>query len=159
MNRIIGFFLIILVSSGCNENKTDFRREAAIFNGTTLKKTESFDGTVLRKEDLLIYKYVSGQDSSKTISIKFDKTSDKLFFGTDEYEKVSGRKITEQGLSNDNFDFFELKNPYADGTGPILFNQEYGLLAISNVFGPTIILLKNKEDKEIRERILSKLHE
>ena len=159
MKRIIGFLSIILILSGCDKNETDFQREASIFNGTTLRKTENFDGTIIKKGNSLIYKYVSQQDSSKTIAIKFDKNSGKLYFGTEEYEKVSGLKITEQDLSSNNFDFFNLKNPYADATGPILFNQDYGLLAINNEFGPTIILLKNKEDKETRERILSELHE
>ena len=150
---------MILILSGCDKNKTDFQREASIFNGITLKQTENFDGIILKKENVSIYKYRSQQDSSKTIVLKFDKTSERLFFGMDEYQKMSGRKINELELSSDNFDFFELENPYTDGTGPILFNQEYGLLAINNVFGPTIIFLTNKVDKEIRKRILIELHE
>ncbi len=159
MTRIIGFLLIILIFSSCDKNETVFQREALIFNGITLKKTENFNGTILKKENLLIYKYISQQDSSKSIVVEFDKTTEKLFLGMDEYQKVKERKIKEHNLSNDNFDFFELENPHADGTGPILFNQEYGLLAINNVFGPTIIILKNKKDEEIGNRILKNLNE
>ncbi len=159
MTRLIGFLFIILILSSCDENKPEFQRAASIFNGITFRKTENFDGTIIKKENSIIFKYVSQQDSSKTIEVKFDKNSEKLFFGIDEYQKISERKINEQDLSTLNFDFFELENPYTDGTGPIVFNQEYGLLAINNVFGPTIILLKNKEDKEIEKRILKKLNE
>lgn len=159
MKRTIGFLLLILILSGCDKNETDFQREASIFNGTTLRKTENFDGTIIKKGNSLIYKYVSQQDSSKTIVVKFNKASDKLFFGMDEYQKVSDLKIIEQDLSSDNFDFFDLKNSYPDATGPILFNEKYGLLAIYNVYGPTIILLKNKKNKEIENRILKKLNE
>jgi len=159
MTRLIGFLFIILILSSCDEKKTAFQREASIFNGTTLRITENFNAQIIKKENSLIYKYVSQQDSSKTIDIKFDKTSGKLFFGMDEYQKVSERKINEHNLSSDNFDFFNLENSYPDATGPILFNEKYGLLAIYNVNGPTIILLKNIEDKEIANRILRKLNE
>jgi|SRR5690554_1214152 len=157
--RIIGILLITIILSGCDKKNTDFQREATIFNGITLMKIENFNGTILKKENFLIYKYVSQEDSSKTISVKFDKSSERLFFGTEEYQKVKGRKINEQNLSEDTFDFFDLENSYADATGPILFNTEYGLLAINNVFGPTIIFLKNKEDAEIKKRILKELRE
>lgn len=159
MKRLIGFLLIILFSSSCDKNKSNFQREASIFNGTTLRKIENFNGTITKKENSLIYKYVSQQDSSKTIVVKFDKISKKLYFGMDEYQKGSNRKINEQYLSSDNFDFFDLDNSYPDATGPILFNEEYGLLAIYNVYGPTIILLKNKKDSEIVSRILKMLNE
>ena len=157
MKRTIGFLSLILILSGCDKNETDFQREASIFNGTTLRKIENFEGTIKKKGNSLIYKYVSQQDSSKTIEVKFNKASGQLFFGMDEYQKVIDRKVIEQDLSSDNFDFFDLENSYPDATGPILFNEKYGLLAIYNVYGPTIILLKNKQDKEIRKRILNEL--
>ena len=51
-----------------------------------------------------------------------------------------------------------MENPVTDGTGPILFNEKYGLLAINNVFGPTIIFLE-KIDKKLTEQIIDKLRE
>ena len=159
MKKIIGFLLIILILSACDENETNFQREASIFNGLTLMKTENFDGIIAKKGDSLIYKYVSQIDSSKTIEVKFDKISERLFFGMNNYQKVNERKINEQVLSSNNFDFFEIENPYADATGPIVFNQKYGLLAINNSYGPTIIFLKNKNGSKIGNRILNKLNE
>lgn len=158
MKRIISFLFIILFLSGCDKNKAAFQREGSIFNGETLMKTENFDGIILEKEKFLVYKYISQKDSSKTITVKFDKTSERMFFGPDEYQKVVGRKINEQSLSKYDFEFFELVDPSIDGTGPILFNPDYGLLAINNVFGPTIILLKSKEDEEIKMGVLKELH-
>ncbi|MRT18105.1 hypothetical protein F3C99_14255 [Vitellibacter sp. q18] len=155
MKKIIGFLLLLLILSGCDKNETNFQREVSIFNGTILIRNENFNGTITKKENSLIYKYVSQQDSSKTIVVKFDKTSGKLFFAMDEYQKVSERNINEHNLSSENFYYFDLENSYPDATGPILFNEKYGLLAIYNVYGPTIILLKNKEDKKIANRILN----
>ena len=43
-----------------------------------------------------------------------------------------------------------------DGTGPLLFNQEYGLLGIYNSFGPRIIFLKDS-DKELSSQVLKAL--
>jgi len=51
-----------------------------------------------------------------------------------------------------------LENPVTDGTGPILFNSKYGILAINNVFGPTIIFL-DKKDNILTEQIIGKLNE
>ncbi|WP_408040220.1 hypothetical protein [Tenacibaculum amylolyticum] len=56
------------------------------------------------------------------------------------------------------FEFYELANPVSDGTGPILFNSDYGLLAINNVYGPTLIFLDKKHNK-LTEQILTKLNE
>ena len=38
-----------------------------------------------------------------------------------------------------------MENPETAGTGPILFNEKYGLLAINNVFGDTKGTIKQLE--------------
>jgi len=156
LNKII-FFIIVLILSGCNEKNKSFQRKASIFNGITLLKTEKFDGTISKKENYFIYKYISQQDSSKTISVKFNKVSNDLYFGSEEFGRKNKRVFTEPNLSKNDFALYDLKDPYPDGTGPILFNQEYGLLAIYNTFGPTIIFLSDKEDKNLKERVLKVL--
>lgn len=156
MKKII-LFLILLSLSGCDENVKSFQRKASIFNGETLIKTEKFEGTISKKDNFFIYKYTSQQDSSKIISIKFDKTSNDLYFGLEEFGRTNERVFVEKALSKNDFVLYDLKDPYPDGTGPILFNQEYGLLAIYNTLGPAIIFLSNKKDKNLEYRILNEL--
>ena len=50
-----------------------------------------------------------------------------------------------------------MENYVDDGTGPILFNPKYGLLAINNVYGPTIVFL-NKKNNILIEQIINKLN-
>lgn len=154
----MGFIFIIFFVISC-VNKKDSLREVSIYYGSELNKTETFKRSVSKNKNLLIYRYESQKDSSKVITIRYDKSSKELMSMTDNFIKTKGQNIKEQSISNEEFSFFISKNSNADSTGPIIFNQDYGLLAINNSFGPTIIFLRNKKDKEIRNRIFKKLTE
>lgn len=56
------------------------------------------------------------------------------------------------------FDYYETLDYADDATGPILFSEKYGLLAINNVYGPTIIFLDKRNDY-LTEYIIDKLNE
>ena len=111
-----------------------------------------------KKGDTLNYKYINEIDSTKIINIKKIENSDFLFFGFEKFTNSNRKSFQNQKLNNLEFEYYDLENPVIDGTGPILFNSEYGLLAINNVFGPTIIFLE-KKDNNLTELIIDKLYE
>ncbi len=131
-------------------------REASIHFGKD-PKNEKFMLTFYKKGDTLNYRYVSEMDSSKTITIEKIENSNFLFFD-DKYIASNKKSFRNNKLNDLEFEYYDLENPVIDGTGPILFNSEYGLLAINNVFGPTIIFL-DKKDNNLAELIIEKLNE
>ncbi|MDT0648435.1 hypothetical protein RM545_17240, partial [Zunongwangia sp. F260] len=157
MKRVIKFILVIVFFSNCSnssDNRT-FERTAVIYNGFEEKREEKFTANVGSKINL-IYKYVSQTDSTKTVSIKVGEDS-QLYFEPFEFIRSDRNGLKAENLSDDLFHYYELKDPVTDGTGPILFNEDYGLLAIYNVYGPTIIFL-NDETLEMKNQILDSLN-
>ena len=76
----------------------------------------------------------------------------------EEFIQEKRNPISFQEIPDINFHFYEMKDPVIDGTGPILFNNQYGILGIYNGFGPRIIFLKNS-DKELSLKVLKALQE
>ncbi|GAA3642237.1 hypothetical protein [Flavivirga jejuensis] len=141
MKKLITSILIFTLCLGCSDEKTEWQieRNAIIFFGCKLKN-EKFTLSFKQTNKSLNYEYVNEIDSSKTIFIKKLKDSNSLLFGGEKFiktDKEPFRNLMFQGLE---FDFYDLENPVSDGTGPIIFNSKFGLLAIKNVFGPTIII-------------------
>lgn len=158
MKKLLGL-LVILFIIGCDTSENEFLREGLTYYGTELKKSESFTGTVLKKENLLIYKYKSQKDTSKVITIRYDIRSKKLLSLTDKFIVDNRPSLNQQNFYNQEFDIYISENPSEDATSPIIFNREYGLIGIYNSFGPTIIFLKNKNDTINRNLIFQKLNE
>ena len=159
MRNILKSILIITICLGCSEKKTEWKSEmnATIFLGPE-PKDEKFNLTFNKTDKSLNYKYVNQIDTSKTILIKKIIKSDTLIFGFERFLQTDKEPFRNEKLEDFEFEFYELGNPVMDGTGPILFSSDYGLLGVNNVFGPTIIFLDIK-DHELTEQILTALNE
>ncbi|WP_146105155.1 hypothetical protein [Nonlabens arenilitoris] len=130
---------------------------ATIFFGSE-SKNEKFNLTFNKTKNSLNYKYVNQIDTSKTIFIKKIIQSDSLLFGFDKFVKTSKKPFTNDELQGLEFDYYDTLDYADDATGPILFSEKYGLLAINNVYGPTIIFLDKKNDY-LTEHIIDNLNE
>tara|TARA_R110002012_G_scaffold179482_1_gene345113 strand:- start:508 stop:963 length:456 start_codon:yes stop_codon:yes gene_type:complete len=151
--------LTLTICFGCSEKNTEWKSEknATIFFGSKTK-IEKFTLTFNKTDKSLDYKYVNQIDTSKTISIRKSIDSDSLLFGFEKFKKTNKEPFKNNKFNGLEFDYYDLVNPVADGTGPILFNSKYGILAINNVFGPTIIFL-DKKDNILTEQIINKMNE
>lgn len=130
---------------------------ATIFFGAE-PKNEKFNLTFKKTENTLNFKYVNQIDTTKTIAINKIIDADTLLFGFDKFVKTSKKPFTNDELQGLEFDYYETLDYADDATGPILFSEKYGLLAINNVYGPTIIFLDKKNDY-LTEYIIDKLNE
>ncbi|GGD14724.1 hypothetical protein [Hyunsoonleella pacifica] len=148
-----------MLCNNCSEKNVERKTEmdAIILYGAELRE-ERFISTFTRNGDSLNYKYVNRIDSSKVISIRKIKDSNFLFFGFEKFISINKRPFISKKLDNLKFGFYNLESPVVDGTGPILYNEDYGLLAVNNVYGPTIIFLKEEDDVLI-EKIINKLND
>ncbi|WP_108805586.1 hypothetical protein [Aquimarina sp. Aq107] len=159
MRKILTYILLLTICFGCFEKKTEWKTErSAIIFFSSEPKNETFTLTFKKNENSLIYQYVSHIDTSKTIFIKKTLESNFILFGSEKFIKTDKKPFKNEKLNDLEFEFYNIENPITDGTGPILFNPTYGLLAINNVFGPTIIFLDEKNDT-ITQQIITKLNE
>ena len=105
---------------------------ATIFFGAEPKK-EKFNLTFKKTQNTLNFKYVNQIDTTKTIAINKIIDADTLLFGFDKFAKTSKKPFTNDELQGLEFDYYETLDYADDATGPILFSEKYGLLAINNV--------------------------
>ncbi len=159
MRKLFTYILVIFICFSCSEKNTEWTstRNSTIFFGSEPKK-EEFKLTFNKTDKSLNYKYVSQIDTSKTIFIKQLADSDTLLFGHEKFIKTDKKPFRDNKFHDIEFDFYDLENPVTDGTGPVLFNSKYGLLAINNIYGPTIIFLEEKDDA-LTEQIIAELNE
>ncbi|MCL8009565.1 hypothetical protein [Gelidibacter japonicus] len=159
MRKLKYYILTIFISLSCSEKNPEWKaeREASIHFGGE-PKNENFVLSFHRKGDTLIYNYVGKIDSTKTINIQKVENSNILFFGFGKFIESNRKSFRNQKLKDLEFKYYHLENPGTHGTGPILFNSEYGLLAINNVYGPTIVFLEVK-DNNLTEMIINNLNE
>jgi len=155
LKKIFAFILTFTICFGCTEKKSEIN--ASIFFGTD-PKNEKFNLTFNKTEKSLNYKYINQIDTTKTISIRKIINSDSLRFGYQKFLKTDRKSFRNEKLNDLEFEFYEMVKPVTDGTGPILFNSHYGLLAIKNGLGPTIIFLDNK-DITLAQQIIDNLNE
>ncbi|CAL2078583.1 hypothetical protein [Tenacibaculum sp. 190524A05c] len=159
MRNLSAYILILTICFGCSDKNSEWKSEmnAIIFFGAE-PKNEKFNLTFNKTENTLNFKYVNQIDTTKTIAINKIIDADTLLFGFDKFVKISKKTFINDELQGLEFDYYEKLDYVDDATGPILFNEKYGLLAINNVYGPTIIFLDKKNDC-LTEYIINNLNE
>ena len=159
MRNLLTYILIFTICFGCSNKNSEWKSEmnATIFFGAE-PKNEKFNLTFKKKGNKLNFKYVNKIDTTKTIAINKIIDTDTLLFGFDKFVKTSKKPFTNDELQELEFDYYDTLDYADDATGPILFNEKYGLLGINNVYGPTIIFLDKKNDY-LTEYIIDKLNE
>jgi hypothetical protein len=153
------FISFVLISFGCSEKNTagNVEREASIHVGTKATH-EKFTLSLYHNADTLNYRYVSKADSTKSMHIKKIENSNSLFLGGEKFTCLDTSISGSKEFIDLEFEVYQTEHAGDDATGPILFNSEYGLLCLYNVFGPTIIFLE-KTDPVLTEQIIQSLRE
>lgn len=152
---ILSFVLFTLYSC-TEEQKVDKESRFAIIHWGFITSSEDWQVSKEVLGDTLLFQYVSLNDSSKTIDLQFLKSSNAIFLSADEYITDDSRNYQYEELSQDEFKLYYSKDGGDDATGPLVFNEDYGLVALINVYGPSIILLNEKNDQleiELMEKI------
>ncbi|MCZ4320362.1 hypothetical protein O4H26_15335 [Aequorivita viscosa] len=159
MKKLFAYILTFTICFGCSETNAEWNTEmnATIFFGAE-PKNEKFKLTFNKTDNSLNYKYVNQVDTTKRIAIRKIIDTDTLLFGFDKFLKTDKKPFTNDELQGLEFEFYDTIDYADDATGPILFNPKYGLLAINNVYGPTIIFLNERNDN-LTEMIIKKLNE
>lgn len=116
---------------------------------------------ILDQDTVLIYRYSYSGDSTKNMGFRFNPETHILTVGPFDLEKVESDFFKNGKLTEKHFDLYDLKIPVTDGNGPMLFNQEYGVLNVDNSFWSYhyLFLSEGQKNTELAEQILKKLKE
>ena len=130
-----------------------------MFDFDSLKRTENYKLTIEIRDTITKYKYQNLTDESKNMDVFYIPKTKTLKFAMWKYIPKKGANFNTLSLSKTEFVNYEMQEPETDGTGPIIFNPEYGILGIGNVMAPNFVYLKNQSDLKILDYIIDKLTE
>jgi hypothetical protein len=162
LRKTLQILIILLISVNCSESKkrtiTEDRTQY-VFDLDSLKRTENYKLTIEIRDTLTKYRYQNLTDESKNMDVFYIPKTKTLKFAMWKYIPIKGENFKALSLSKTEFVNYEMKEPETDGTEPILFNPEYGILGIGNVMAPNFVYLKNQSDLKILDNIIDKLTE
>ena len=159
-----GIFLFFYVQKRYAEGPTELK---SIFLESRYLSGISNDTLKLRTEYLLIktvrdsiinYEYRSVTDSTRNLNVSYLTKNQKLQFDLTDYEKYETKSFQSNTNSEIWFDKYEMKEPIIDGMSPVMFNEEYGILAIANPLGPSAFFMDKPNDSSQVRKIIEKLY-
>ncbi|PCE63481.1 hypothetical protein [Sediminicola luteus] len=158
--RIALFALSLAISFSCGDVvKTTYgNRNLYIFFNDAPKEREYLMVLEIRSEKRK-FSYEFSENPKLNMLFEYNSNSETLKFGFDEYKAVKGSEIMIEEISGLPFKKYDLTEPIIDGTGPILFNSEYGVLAIGNVLAPDFVYLPHNGELKTANLIREKLHQ
>ncbi len=160
MRKTLQILIILLISVSCSESKKETiteNRTLYVFDLDSLERTENYKLTIEIRDTITNYKYQNLTDESKNMDVFYNPKTKILKFAMWNYIPKNEADFKELSLSKTEFINYVMQEPETDGTGPILFNPEYGILGIGNVMAPNFIYLKNQSDLKILDNIIDKL--
>ncbi|OBQ54588.1 hypothetical protein JJL45_14295 [Tamlana sp. s12] len=127
----------------------------------------SNDNLKLRTEYLLIktvrdsvikYEYKSTTDSTRNFKVSYLTKNQEIQFDFTDYVKYESNTFWSNSNSEIWFDMYEMKEPIIDGMSPVMFNKDYGILAIANPLGPSAFFMDKQNDSLQVMKISKKLY-
>jgi hypothetical protein len=154
MNRTLPVFGILVLIICCKsielKKNSELERYVSVFNETNSKQ-EKFTGETSRNGNIYLFEYRTEKDSLRSLKFDFNEKTNQLFFNRTEFYNVAKKKYTFEDKS---FKYYKHKTL---NKGLILFNEKYGVLAISNLYGPSLIFLQKKERHLNTEKLILKI--
>ena len=123
----------------------------------SLKIRTEFIVTKTMTDSLTEYDYKSKTDSTRNLKLRYWNYSQKLYFDQTEY-RISEREVLRDEQNPEIwFDNYEMSEPIIDGMSPLIFNPDYGILAITGPLNPPLLFMSKSNDKIYADRIMEVL--
>lgn len=119
-------------------------RKLVVFDFKEMVRENQIELTKIENDSLIVYLYENLVDSTKSMSFQYVKHQNKIYFGPEQFYLKEKNSFVEELV----FDKYETE-PIPDGMGPLIFNQEYGVLTFENGWGMQFHYLTNKNEKKI----------
>ena len=163
MKKVIYIIILSLIFVSCSDRNqkkktvTETRFLSGISNDSLKIRTE-YQLIKIITDSVIEYEYLSKIDSTRNFKAHYNKSQSELVLGFTGYKKKEVNRFINQDISNYGFDSYGHIKPQIDGMGPILFNQDYGILAIGNPLGPAAAFTDNKPEFNVIYQIFEKLY-
>lgn len=158
--RFIYFYFLFLFFN-CKDSK-DVISSELIFeyhsDDYSFNKLNHYRLEVKKNDSLIKYNYIFKTDSQKNISAFYSSDDESISLPFAQFSRVNDKAFTITSISRDPFYYYEnLDHSSSHVTEPLIFNENYGLLAIGNTYGLNFIFLKEEKDSILRQEIGNKL--
>lgn len=128
------------------------KRTLFVFH-TEITKTMEYKLTISDNDSITKYSYQNLNNKEKNMEFYYHKASEQLTLVFDKFILTDKIEYQNKKIHKLNFGYYKLKKSYDDGSGPLLFNTEYGILGIGNSYGPEFVYLPNSNLKLAKEII------
>jgi hypothetical protein len=133
------------------------KRTLFVFHSEIAKPIMEYELVISDNDTLTKYSYRNIKNEEKNMEFSYHKVSKQLTFVFDKFILSDNLEYQNREIHDSNFENYILKEPYDDGTGPILFNLEYGVLGIGNSYGPEFVYLPNS-NLELTKEVINELY-
>ena len=110
------------------------------------------------RDSIIKYEYKSTTDSTRNLKASYLTKNQELQIDLTDYIKYDSKTIRSNSNSEIWFDLYEMKEPIIDGISPIMFNKDYGILAIANPLGTSEFFMDKPNDSLQVIKISEKLY-
>ena len=148
LKKTLHIFILALIIISCSnsEKKTETtieKRTLFVFQTEQANPIMDYELTIQRSDSMSKYSYRNLSDEEKNMTFSYYKNAKYLVFSGEKFVLSRASIFRNNQIFEGDFDRFQSKEPSIDGTEPILFNYEYGILGIGNSFGPDFVYLPN----------------
>lgn len=141
MKRVFVLLIVILCLTCKKEAFQNEKVKLYVLNFDSIKKIEDYTLIKLNSKPNLVFKYIHENRKEKGFIIKYNEYEKTLHWSSN-FEQIEKDKYSNQKISNSKFSIYsEIDN--LSHKNKILFNKEYGVLGISNMWNPGLIFMKN----------------
>ncbi|WP_146603217.1 hypothetical protein [Olleya aquimaris] len=148
MKKALYIFIPLLILLSCSDSKKQTEpisenRTLYVFHTEIAKPIMEYELVISENDTVTKYSYRNLKNEERNMEFSYDKVSKQLVFVFDQFIPSNRTEYLNNEIHKSAFTNYGLKEPYDDGTGPILFNPEYGVLGIGNSYGPDFVYLPN----------------
>ena len=167
---VFAVFVIASIGLTCymlDDIQEKYNEEPLVRNSTTSETRYSYglinDSLKLRTEyslnksitdSIITYNYISETDLSRSLKVDYNLNTEILTFDLGTEYGIDTFKVLSDSKGN-SFDSYKMMDAIIDGVEPILFNKDYGILALTGVLNPSVFFVSKKDDvllvKQIEE--------
>ena len=167
---VFAVFVIASIGLTCymlDDIQEKYNEEPLVRNSTTSETRYSYglinDSLKLRTEyslnksitdSIITYNYISETDLSRSLKVDYNLNTEILTFDLGTEYGIDKFKVLSDSEGN-SFDSYKMMDAMIDGVEPILFNKDYGILALTSVLNPSVFFVSKKDDvllvKQIEE--------
>lgn len=161
-HKLISLFLFISLLFNCNNYENKISKESLFIyrsdNYDFLKKRK-YSLKINKNDSIIGYAYIFKSNNEKNININYHTKNNSLKFFIDTFNIAQDSSFTIPSISTHPFYYYRnIDNSASHYTDPLIFNKDYGLLALGNSYGgPNLIFIKKENDSIYLEEIGNKL--